>query len=212
MINSGIYKITNTINQKIYVGKTKNFDKRWRQYKYDFNKRRNKSINSYLMNAMIKYGFYNFEFSILEFCEINLCAEKELYWIDFYDSCNHEKGYNLRRDSSTGMITHETTSVKISNRLKSEWSSGIRDDHSEKLSKNWSTRSKTEQSKLLTNILTKYCYEIIDEHGNSNVVVYKQLCNLGLKNVIASFHKKNTSVVKFKGYIIRRVDFNESKA
>lgn len=209
---SGIYKITNNIDGKVYIGKTKNFKNRWRQYLYDFENKRVRCLNSYIMNAMLKYGFDSFTFSIVESCDVSICAERELYWMDFYDSCNHDKGYNLRRDSSSGMITHESTSNKISKRLKEEWSSGIRSDHSDKMIKKWSEKDKAEQSAVMTKVLTKYNYKLTSLDGSVQIVAYKQLCELGLKNVIPKFHKQKSDVVKCKGYIVERFKINESKA
>ena len=207
---SGIYKITNNVDGKVYIGKTKNFRNRWRQYKYDYENRRTRCLNSYIMNAMLKHGFDAFSFSIVEFCDVGICSERELYWMDFYDSCNHDKGYNLRRDSSSGMITHESTSDKISKRLKEEWSSGIRSEHSAKMTKKWSERDKAEQSAVMTKALTKYFYRLTSLDGFVQLVVYKQLCELGLKNVIAKFHKKKSDVVSCKGYTVERFKINES--
>jgi group I intron endonuclease len=209
---SGIYKITNKIDDKVYIGKTKNFKKRWQQYHYDYTNRRSRSLNSYIMNAMLKYGLESFEFSIVELCAIGECSKRELYWMDFYDSCNLNKGYNLRRDSSSGMITHPSTSIKISLRLKSEWDCGVRSGHSEKMIKSWSQRDKMCQSELMTNLLTKYSYKVTDCEGCISVVVYRQLRELNLHGALLKMNKKGVDVVSFKGYIIERIHVNESKA
>ena len=134
---SGVYLITNTVNGKVYVGKTKDFYKRYCQYVSDVRARVNGRINDYLMNAFVKHGFEAFRFSVIEELEVEKCAERELYWIGFYNATKREFGYNLRTDSSSGMIVHPDTSVKISNQLKQEWASGARDDHSMKMMENW---------------------------------------------------------------------------
>jgi group I intron endonuclease len=136
---SGIYAIINRVNNKIYIGKTKNFYKRYHQYLYDIKNKKTEHINTYLLNSIIKHKSENFRFEIIEILnlnKINLFNEKELFWMDIYNSCIKLKGYNLRRDSSTGMIVHEETSKKISERLKKEWLEGIRKDHSKKLKNN----------------------------------------------------------------------------
>lgn len=124
--SSGIYKIENKINGKVYVGKTVNFRKRYVSYKASYYNRTERQINSYLMNSIDKYKPENFTFSILESCSIDDLAEKELFWMVELESTNLEKGYNLRMDSSTGMVTHDSTREKISNRLKKEYSDGTR--------------------------------------------------------------------------------------
>lgn len=210
--SAGIYKITNEVDGKVYIGKTKNFKNRWRQYQYDYENRRSRSLNSYIMNAMLKHGFEKFRFDIVEICDISLCADRELYWMDYYESCDLTKGYNLRRDSSSGMITHPATSEKISNRLKDEWSSGIRSGHSTKMIESWSDKDKSMQSAIMTKALTKYNYLLTDANGISITLSYKKLRELDLHRVLGKFLRKNSNVVEYKGYIIERVLLDESKA
>ena len=90
----GVYKIENLINGKVYIGSTeKSFLKRFSTH-YTKLKANNHKGHIYLQNAVNKYGIENFEFSILEDLE-NEILEKEAYWINYFDSCNREKGYNL---------------------------------------------------------------------------------------------------------------------
>lgn len=124
--SSGIYKIENRINGKIYVGKTVNFRKRYVSYKSSYYNRTDRQINSYLMRSIDKYKPENFTFSVLEFCSVDDLAGKELFWMVELESTNLEKGYNLRMDSSTGMVTHDSTREKISDRLKKEYADGTR--------------------------------------------------------------------------------------
>ena len=42
---------------------------------------------------MIKYGVEHFSCSVIETCAENELDEKEIYWINFYDS--YKKGYNM---------------------------------------------------------------------------------------------------------------------
>lgn len=124
--SSGIYKIENKINGKVYVGKTVNFRKRYVSYKASYYNRTERQINFYLMNSIDKYSPENFTFSVLEFCGIDDLAEKELSWMVELGSTNLDKGYNLRMDSSTGMVTHDSTREKISKRVKKEYADGTR--------------------------------------------------------------------------------------
>jgi group I intron endonuclease len=90
---SGIYAIENIINNKKYIGSAKNFKKRWYVHKSALN--HNNHDNSYLQKAWNKYGVNNFIFSILEEVELDKLIEREQYYIDLYDVCNRNKGYNL---------------------------------------------------------------------------------------------------------------------
>lgn len=111
---TGIYCIRNTINQKVYIGKAKCIYVRMKGHNTALNTR-NKDENPHLINSWHKYGKDNFEYLVLEYLpfEPNLIAERELFWIKNYNATDPSKGYNLRLDSSTGMITHESTRVKL---------------------------------------------------------------------------------------------------
>ena len=205
---SGIYSITNLINQKVYVGKTNDFYKRYYQYVSGFRKNSTNRINSYLLSSFNKYGFDNFKFKVVEFVEVDNLSERELHWIDQLDTTNRDKGYNLRRDSSTGMIVHKSTREKISNRLRKEWKEGVRAGHSDKLKESWKTRDKDHQASLFTKCLTKYKY-IIHFPENTLTVLYKELRDLGFKNVLGCFFDNQCDDVIFKGIRIERVSYED---
>lgn len=88
----GIYKITNQINGKVYIGQSVKIKSRWKQHKQEAKSNRR---NTFLYNAMRKYGLDNFSFEVIEECEENQLNEREIYWISYYDSFNKEKGYNM---------------------------------------------------------------------------------------------------------------------
>ena len=201
---SGIYKISNVVNGKVYIGKTKDFYKRYSQYVSAVKSKNKNQMNEYLLNSFIKYGFDSFKFEVVEFCDLEEIANRELHWILQFNSLNKEIGYNIRLDSSTGMITHPETSIKISNRLKEEWASGVRDGHSDKIKESWKSRDRDEQSRIMSKALTKYKY-IVTRDGVSEVLLYNELLTKGLGNSISSFHRKKTNTVVCKGYIVERI-------
>lgn len=88
-----IYKITNQVNGKVYIGQSINIKHRWIQHKSDaLNNRSDAPIH----RAIRKYGIQNFSFEIIEECEQERMNEKEIYWIKYYDSTNKKKGYNIK--------------------------------------------------------------------------------------------------------------------
>jgi len=206
----GIYAIVNSTNGKIYVGKTKNFYARFKHYDYDFREKRTRQINNFLMTAMEKDGYENFNFINLEICEKEELFSKELFWIEKLKSSESEFGYNLRKDTLSGMVTHSSTSEKISNRLKKEWSDGKRDGHSKKLKANWEDNPyrKVFQSDLFSKIKTKYEY-VVTKDGKEWIVLYKDLHQYGLKDVGSYFHRKKSDDVICKGYRVIRKKINE---
>lgn len=200
----GIYRITNTVNGKCYIGRTKCFYQRCNQYIQDFHKRNINHINDYMYKSMQKYGFENFTFRIIEICEVEYQQERENFWMDYFDSHNNRVGYNLRKDTDKGMETHPSTSLKISNRLKKEWSEGVREGHSEKLKVAWEFRDRDEQSKLMSKSLTKYLY-LVTLNGLTESLLYKELKERNLHGVLSVFHRHKENLVIFKGYTIERI-------
>jgi group I intron endonuclease len=115
----GIYCIYNIINQKKYIGKSKNIYRRLRQHIYQLRKKL-KDENRFLINAWHKYGEENFEYFVIEELSVDekLLKWQELYWITTYNTTNAQFGYNLRLDSSTNMVVHERTRKLISDNNK----------------------------------------------------------------------------------------------
>lgn len=88
-----IYKISNDINDKVYIGQTTNLlKKRWYDHCYSANHPRQDNDNV-LYRAMRKYGVNHFSISVIEEVENNLLNEREIYWISQYNSYN-PNGYN----------------------------------------------------------------------------------------------------------------------
>ncbi len=92
--NCGIYKITNLKNNKAYIGQSTDIKSRWNNHKIEL--RNNTHRNSHLQNSFNKYGEDAFEFRILERTFEENLDNAEEYWINYFDSTNPEKGYNLK--------------------------------------------------------------------------------------------------------------------
>lgn len=91
----GIYKITNKINNKVYVGQAVNFKDRERTHFYRLV--RNEHHNEFLQKSYNKYGKENFIFEIIEeIGDVQLLNEVEKKWIDFYGGINSDDVYNLK--------------------------------------------------------------------------------------------------------------------
>ena len=88
---TGIYKLTNTTNGLIYIGKSENIGNRWREHV-------KKGIGAEAPNrnklypAMLATGVENFTFEILEECPSEELDSKEAFWIDYFNS--KVDGYN----------------------------------------------------------------------------------------------------------------------
>lgn len=90
---TGIYKIENLITHEKYIGQSRQIEKRMQQHKYTAYNEQDHSYNNPLYRSIRKYGLENFNFSIIEECSIEKLNEREIYWIQYYDSFFH--GYNL---------------------------------------------------------------------------------------------------------------------
>ena len=87
-----LYTITDTLNNKVYVGQTVDFKRRWRDHQW---LARNKQ-EQYIHRAMAKYGSHNFVFGTIACCWTQEDAnEIEKLLIQQYDSRNMENGYNI---------------------------------------------------------------------------------------------------------------------
>jgi group I intron endonuclease len=82
-MESGIYKITHIESNKTYVGQSENINRRLNAHKNWF-KNPTRIINRHLYNYAKAYTIDDFSFEIIEYCEIDLLDEKELYWYDIY--------------------------------------------------------------------------------------------------------------------------------
>lgn len=117
-----VYKITNKVNGKIYIGKSKSPLNRFKRHLY-VAAHPNAGPNQFqpIHAAISKYGKQNFVLEIID--ESPLEAEifaKEIYWINFYRSnmTKHpENGYNLTDggEGPSGLSPSEETRNKISN-------------------------------------------------------------------------------------------------
>lgn len=205
-----IYLIVNGVDGKVYVGKTRRMYSRCHQYLYDFRERAIGHLNNHLFNAMTKHGIDQFQMLPWEQCESDAHAVvRELFWMDHFDSTNRNVGYNLRRDSQRGMITHPETSAKIRANLTEQWRNGVRDNHGVKLKANWAQQPaarRASQANVMKRNLTKYTYVVSQPDEDMQLFCdYAKLRAYGLGSALSSFMRQKSDVIELKGHIIRRV-------
>lgn len=108
---TGIYKITNLINGKSYIGQSINIQKRFNAHKSIAFNPNDKNYDYPLYKAIRKYGIENFSFEILEVCDVSELNDKEIYYISKYNTYG-KFGYN--QDSGGNQVSHY---VKLSDEL-----------------------------------------------------------------------------------------------
>lgn len=94
-----IYIITNSINNKVYIGQTiQSLKNRWKEHcRKGYSK--NES-NMHIKRAIFKYGKENFFIKELEKCNIEELNEREIYYINLYNS--YLRGYNSTKGGHSG--------------------------------------------------------------------------------------------------------------
>ena len=96
-----IYKVTNTVNGMVYIGKTKrDIERRWKQHCDDA--RSKGTYNKFKLQEAIKeFGAEHFTVEQIDVAATNEEAnKKEIYWIAHYDSVNN--GYNTSIGGKNG--------------------------------------------------------------------------------------------------------------
>lgn len=101
----GIYKITNNINKKSYVGQSVHIERRWAEHKMPH-------ACSAISSAIKKYGKENFDFMVLEECEIDQLDKREQYWIKYYNTIT-PNGYNIAEDTATTHTVYKATNKQM---------------------------------------------------------------------------------------------------
>ena len=137
-----IYKITNRVNGKVYIGQTiRSLEHRWSQHCS------NSSGCIYIHRAINKYGKENFTVEQIDVAsdseELN---KKEQYWIAHYDSIA-PKGYNM----TTGGGNFERcddSREKIRKRQTGEGNSFYGKTHSDEVKKRFSEQRKGEKNAM----------------------------------------------------------------
>lgn len=92
-MNCGIYKITNVVTNKVYIGSSLNLSKR--EYKHFWMLDKGLHDNSYIQKSYTKHGKDSFKFEVIEYCESFKLIDKENYYINYYNSNDSRFGYNL---------------------------------------------------------------------------------------------------------------------
>ena len=111
---SGVYKWTNLINAKLYVGSSINLSKRFLKY---YNDNLLAKDNMLISKAILKYGRANFSLEIIEYCSSKNVTQKEQYYLDLL-----KPKYNILKiaGSSYGYRHNETNLAKLNTRVVTE--------------------------------------------------------------------------------------------
>lgn len=106
-MTTGIYKITNKINGKSYIGQSVFIERRWKNEKSAAFNSLDNEYNCSRSKAFRKYGLDNFIFEVIEECDKNKLNEREIYWINYYNS--YYDGYNETLGGENAITTSKIT-------------------------------------------------------------------------------------------------------
>lgn len=109
-----LYRITNQLNGKIYIGQTQNPTRRWSSHKSSAKK---EAYNKVIAQAFRKHGIINFSYEIIAMCKTQEDTDStEVELIKQYDSLTTGHGYNVKPggDVVSGWHHSEETRKKIS--------------------------------------------------------------------------------------------------
>ena len=94
----GIYKFTNKINNKVYIGKSQNLLQRYQSHKRNYNNSKLQDYNTKFYRALRKYGFENFDVKILGEFKKELLYKIVESFIEQYNTVI-PNGYNIHGEA-----------------------------------------------------------------------------------------------------------------
>ena len=196
---TGIYKIININNNKVYIGSAVNICNRWKNHISCLNK--NKHHSSKLQNSWNKHSADNFIFEIIEECDKEKLIEREQYYIDLYGS--YKSGYNStpKSGSNLGRKCSEETIKKMSVVLiGNKRNAGHK--HSDKTLKKLSDLNKGCKNKMFNK---KHSEKTKIKISNA---LKGKVNSLGVKRSIDTKTKISNSLIKKIGREARRYNSN----
>lgn len=180
MYEGFIYKIYNDVNDKIYIGQTiSDLQTRFSQHKYDAKKHLR---NMYIHKAIRKYGIEHFNIKeiekITESCKqelINTLNEREMYYIQKYNTTDSTIGYNLSIGGSNngGDALRKICQYKITGELVRIWDSMTEAAEYYSVGKNAIFSACNGESNMSCGYIWRY---IEDEFNTYPIKIKKRIC------------------------------------
>lgn len=196
---SGIYTITNIINNKMYVGLAGDFYHRFQYHFGEFIK--NRHNNTHLQRAVNKYGIENFKFEILEECDKRFLFSQEHYWATMLNVHNKNYGYN---DKPTHPDNRGTHSQEAKNKMTNN-RTGIK--FSKEAKKNMSKLQRARHNKAI--IVFNEKSELIGEYDY--YLDFIEEFNLPMNSVRKVLDKKSVGYKNFRILYKKDIEIDLSK-
>ena len=187
-MTSGIYLITNKINNHMYVGGSIDIERRFREHK------RGADVdNQAIDRAILKYGKENFTYQIITELppDWKIISKHEKYWVKFYNTFKNKHHYNLKDGGDSG-YEGNTHSEETRNKMSK---SHIGNTHSEETKKKMSEAHKGKNHWNYGNITPDKTKIKISEKLRKD---YPRIIKKGFT------HNRQQYAIIFNGEIIRR--------
>lgn len=171
-----IYKITNILNGKIYIGKD------------EFSNSEYFGSGKLIKRAIIKYGKKNFIKEILEnkIEDKKILEEKEIFWIKYFNSTDKNIGYNIARGGNGGdTISNNPNKNMIIEKIKASLKGRkFSEEHIKKLKENHNSKNPEIVKKISDRLKGK---KKSDSHKQN------------ISKSISNYYKKNNGNLNIKG-------------
>lgn len=209
----GIYKITNTLDNKIYIGSAHNITVRWNTHKREL--RTNTHDNKYIQTVYNKIGDGNFLYEIIEKVEIEeTLLDVEQKWLDNTQSYNPEFGYNLSCITRGSNVKYSLIRQNIVDAILQE--TKVIPLYYDDNCTEWITNKGNIIIPVVSNLngLFKRLYEFYDNNlkvgsniNLSSCLIYSESINFDLKNIIESNTNMDTFLNNYDIGMIRIEDY-----
>lgn len=192
-----IYKVTNNINNKIYIGQTKfSLEERKKRHWNDANTLNRKTVKFH--NALLKYGLNNFIWEVIKECDNQEELDYyEKFYIALFNSTDPEIGYNLKLGGKFGGIFTEEAKRNLGESTKKKWENP---EMASKMLEGLRKGTETCKLKAENNYIMHICpvcgAEFKTKNWNSHVYCSLECANMHLKDSL--LEKSRLGVEKIK--------------
>ena len=186
-MDTGVYKITNTANGKIYLGQAVDIQKRFKHHKSRLSN--NKHQNKHLQRAYNQYGASAFTFEPILYCDESLLNEYEVDLIFLSESYKPEIGYNKTMGGEGGQPTEEVK-AKISAATKGKKKKPLTEEHRAKISA--ANKGKVLSEETRANISTANKGKVFSEETRAKIsaTLKDRIITEETKAKMSAAHKK----------------------
>ena len=203
----GIYKISNLVSGRVYVGQTKERFQR-RYWLHQWKLRNGIHDNQYLQNAWNKYGENNFVFEVIEVLSKDKIDEREKYWIAYYrenDGCYCIQDGGQPVDLRKYISPEARQRVGELNRQRM-LGSKLSEETKRKMSESRIGKHPIRKNDLITEDEARQIKEmLVDGYSSGDIVKMTGISYKGVNGIISKNYYSAIEVDGWDEYIVNRI-------